>query len=377
MSYSLEVLLYRTLTTDSSLIASLATFNSLPAVFEGEAPIDTDQKWEITHDLQFPRIVYYSSIQEDSARFLMGNIFVDVYISSKSVTGPESIEALVKNALSGTFFESINGTESLSWIRSDPITDIDGFINGLHMTFNRIGFPSQEVYNPLDAVTDSGVLTGGSATFTICSSKTYATNQWKFGSISITHGGLTYVRPVLSNTSTTITFATIGVTLIAGDTYIVTEVPLLADPVLALFTYLKVVMPNCYYIEGSPQLTDVWKPTAIKPAFYFRVDSVNVKQFSLSINLYQMSLALHIFAPLTQDRFPLMKFLLESFANARQFLMNNALYFNLFGNVKLNTKADPYINGQINLTGEYYLSKYVQDLSIEKLNHIYWRRIFS
>jgi hypothetical protein len=377
MSLSLEELIYRTLTTDSSLINALASFNSIPAVFEGEAPIDTDQKWGATHDFQFPRIVYYSSIQEDPARFLMGNIFVDIYISSKSLTGPESIEGLVKTALHGTFFESLNGTESLSWIRSDPITDIDGFINGLHMTFNRIGFPSQEVYNPADAVTDSGVLTGGSTTTIVCSTKAYGINQWKFGSVSIVHGGTTYVRPVLSNTSTVITFASVGVTLIAGDTYIVTEVPLLPDPILALFDYLKVAIPSCYYIEGSPQLIDVWKPTAIKPAFYFRVDGLNVKQFSLSINLYQMNIALHIFAPLTQDRFKLMKHLVELLANARQFTMNNTLSFNLFGNIKLNAKADPYITGQINLTGEYYMSKYIEDLTIEKLNHIYWRRIFS
>ena len=68
---------------------------------------------------------------------------------------------------------------------------------------------------------DSGTLSGGSATTVVDSTRVWATNLWLGGKVEVIHvaDGKHYFADITGNNATTLTFATVGVTLAAGDTY--------------------------------------------------------------------------------------------------------------------------------------------------------------
>ncbi len=68
---------------------------------------------------------------------------------------------------------------------------------------------------------DSGTLTGGSATTVVDTTRAWATDLWKGGKVEVIHlaDGKHYFADITGNNATTLTFASVGVTLAAGDTY--------------------------------------------------------------------------------------------------------------------------------------------------------------
>jgi hypothetical protein len=75
------------------------------------------------------------------------------------------------------------------------------------------------------SVSDAGTATGGTATSLIDTTKDWEVNLLAGDIIKVTHAGIDYERTITSNTANTLNFATLGVTVVAGDSYQVISNP--------------------------------------------------------------------------------------------------------------------------------------------------------
>jgi len=66
---------------------------------------------------------------------------------------------------------------------------------------------------------DKGTATGGSTTTLVDSTKSWAVDIWKGSLVLVQRGAIGYVAKVITNDATTLSFAAIGATVTAGDTY--------------------------------------------------------------------------------------------------------------------------------------------------------------
>lgn len=149
---TIEELIYQTLITSPELATKLATYNTAPAVFEKQAPEDSSRGW----GNQYPRITYLAVFQEDPERKVSGSVTFEIYTMLDDETGPEVIEAELKQLLDGTFFETDIGTLATRWQRADPWDQIDGQVTGLTVIFDLLAFPKQTMptAGPEDLIPD-------------------------------------------------------------------------------------------------------------------------------------------------------------------------------------------------------------------------------
>jgi hypothetical protein len=98
-----------------------------------------------------------------------------------------------------------------------PITEQIRLANGTTTTLTAL--LSDIISRLTEFNNDSGILTNGSATTVVDTTRSWATDIWKGAKVEVIHGGIHYFADVTGNNATTLTFATVGVTLIAGDTY--------------------------------------------------------------------------------------------------------------------------------------------------------------
>ena len=68
-------------------------------------------------------------------------------------------------------------------------------------------------------VIDEGIATGGTATTLIDTTKNWEVDLYEGSIVEIIHAGTSYQRTVTENTATQLTFATLGVAVVAGDVY--------------------------------------------------------------------------------------------------------------------------------------------------------------
>lgn len=125
----------------------IARYCGLPAVFNTNAPDDTDVFWESEN--QFPRIIFELNMQADAERKVSGRLFVDVMcLNTLEDVSPEEMEAAVKAAVDGCFFSNQKMTISAQWNRSDAFNQKDSEVVGTTMTFDVMAYPVQETENP-------------------------------------------------------------------------------------------------------------------------------------------------------------------------------------------------------------------------------------
>ena len=134
-------------------LPDLAVYDGVPAIFEQQAPEDTDPDWE---GMQYGRVVYDLRMQDDPARKVSGFLrIMTAYIDAEEL---KLAEHLLQEAFDRTFFSS-GLTIATTWQKTEPFvtsgkTDMDVFGNILY--FDVDAFPVKKIYPA-----GSGTVTGG------------------------------------------------------------------------------------------------------------------------------------------------------------------------------------------------------------------------
>ena len=155
----IEQALYNHLITQASLLPYLATYNGQPAVFNQEAPADTDELWG--SGPQYARIVFAVDIQGDPERTMGGTLAVDIMckkfvIPEEDVEPseddteqfPEDIEPIVRPLIHGYFFSNGMFVVAAQWKNSSYFTEATDHIAGCTITFDLLAFPVLTTANP-------------------------------------------------------------------------------------------------------------------------------------------------------------------------------------------------------------------------------------
>lgn len=140
----IETVLLQHLQEQEDLKTYLATYAGLPAIFNQEAPPDTDENWSSE---QYGRIVFFLNMQDDPSRMISGTLTVDVICKSGEQI-PEEIEPFANEAIDGYFFTSDNVTIAAQWRASDYFTEATGKTNGVTLTFDLMAFPYRATIYP-------------------------------------------------------------------------------------------------------------------------------------------------------------------------------------------------------------------------------------
>lgn len=141
----IEQVLRTHLKTQRELADMLATYNGEPAVFNQQAPDDTDPGW--AQESQYGRIVFMLDIRDDQERILVGNLTVDASLENGQGE-PEDIERIVREAVNGYFFSTDEVTMAAVWTSSQYFTDPKDEVDGVTLVFTLYSFPNQETSGP-------------------------------------------------------------------------------------------------------------------------------------------------------------------------------------------------------------------------------------
>jgi hypothetical protein len=146
---TLEEQLYARLTSESALNSYLATFGGKPAVFERQAPPDTDRGWSAA---QYPRIDYTVDWSEDPERKTQGTLEINTWCLLTTSTPPESVERRIRDVLDGSIFKpAIEPITAFKWRASNPFeagNEKQGLVIGITLMFDLLSFPTQTTYEP-------------------------------------------------------------------------------------------------------------------------------------------------------------------------------------------------------------------------------------
>lgn len=134
----IEQALYEHLQACPDLAALLTTYNGLPAVFNQEAPSDTDPLW--APGAQYSRLVFAVDIQGDPERTMGGTLTVDVFCKDDEAY-PEDLEPVVRAAIDGYFFSNGTFTVAAQWKNSSYFTAPTERVTGCTLAFALLGFP--------------------------------------------------------------------------------------------------------------------------------------------------------------------------------------------------------------------------------------------
>lgn len=124
----------------------LATYCDRMAIFNQEAPADTDTGWE-ENESQYGRIVFALDLSDDPERKYSGNLMVDI-MCEKDVQEPEELEPLVRSLIDGYFFSTNEITMAAQWSGSNYFTEPTKKIVGVTLTFGLLAFPVQTTTEP-------------------------------------------------------------------------------------------------------------------------------------------------------------------------------------------------------------------------------------
>lgn len=142
----IEELLIKHLQEEGQELSSyLATFGGKLAIFNQEAPKDTDAGWG--EKTQYGRIVFDIDTTQDTERKVSGVLLVDISCE-KSQTPPEYIEPIVKELIDGYFFTTQELTMAAQWKASNYFTEPTKKVNGVTLSFDLLAFPSQLTTDP-------------------------------------------------------------------------------------------------------------------------------------------------------------------------------------------------------------------------------------
>lgn len=143
-----EELIYKHVIENDSIKNLLATYYGKPAFFYQEAPSDVDEGWEKE---QFPRCDYTLELQADTERRLVGQLYVNIYVTDDCEHDLIDVQEHVIECLTNLFVsDKDQGTICLIW------KSVDDFVManekpkayGTTLSFDAMHFPSQFSYTP-------------------------------------------------------------------------------------------------------------------------------------------------------------------------------------------------------------------------------------
>ncbi len=120
------------------LAALLTSYAGKPAVFNQEAPPDSDPLWNTGG--QYARVVFALSALGDPARAMGGNLMIDVQCATGQQQ-PEDIEPIVRRLIDGYFFSGDGVTMAAQWEDSQYFTEPEVQVCGVTLTFALLAFP--------------------------------------------------------------------------------------------------------------------------------------------------------------------------------------------------------------------------------------------
>lgn len=134
----IEQALLTHLSAQTELTDFLAVYADEPAVFNQEAPADTDKGWE--PGPQYGRIVFAVDLQGDPARTLGGILSVDI-LCKEDEQYPEDIEPIVRKLIHGYFFSSGTFAVAAQFRNSNYFTQPTDHVTGCTVSFDLLAFP--------------------------------------------------------------------------------------------------------------------------------------------------------------------------------------------------------------------------------------------
>lgn len=134
----IEQSLYEHLKAQPELAELLTNYNGEPAIFNQEAPPDTDTLWSSVS--QYARIVFAEDLQGDPERVMGGTLVVDVMCHEGDPL-PEEIEPVIRRLIHGYFFSNGTFTVAAQWKVSQPFTEPTDEVIGCTISFELLGFP--------------------------------------------------------------------------------------------------------------------------------------------------------------------------------------------------------------------------------------------
>lgn len=134
----IEQALYEHLQEQEDLLPFLATYGEKMAIFNQEAPADSDEAW--ADGPQYGRIVFFVNLDGDPARTVGGTLTVDI-LCKKDEQFPEEVEPILRNLVHGYFFSSYTSVVSAQWKSSIPFTGPEEDVTGCTVTFDLLSFP--------------------------------------------------------------------------------------------------------------------------------------------------------------------------------------------------------------------------------------------
>ncbi len=130
--------IYEHLLSDRELSGLLTSYGGKPAVFNQEAPPDTDALW--AGGPQYGRIVFALDFQGDPGRAIGGSLSVDVQCQNGRLF-PEELEPVVRKLIDGCFYSDSGCTMAAQWVDSRYFTEPTMQVSGVTLTFSLLAFP--------------------------------------------------------------------------------------------------------------------------------------------------------------------------------------------------------------------------------------------
>lgn len=134
---------------ENLLLPYLATYGKYMAIFNQEAPADSDEAWG--DGPQYGRIVFAVDLQGDSERTMGGVLSVDI-MCKEDEQFPEEIEPIIRSLIHGYFFSNGTFTVSAQWKNSSYFTEAPKKVTGCTVTFDLLAFPVITTSAPEDVV---------------------------------------------------------------------------------------------------------------------------------------------------------------------------------------------------------------------------------
>ena len=140
----IEQALQQHLQAQEELRPYLAQYADQMAIFNQEAPADTDQFWG--DGSQYGRVVYAVDLQGDPERTLGGMLVVDIQCEEDKQF-PEEIEPILRPLIHGYFFSNQRFVVSAQWKNTSYFTEPTQKVTGCTVAFDLLAFPISN-YSP-------------------------------------------------------------------------------------------------------------------------------------------------------------------------------------------------------------------------------------
>lgn len=143
---NLKELIYKKLKSTSKLTELCAKYDEHPAIFDTEAPADTQKGWD--GKSQYPRITYICDMQANEERASMGTLSIMVYTERTSMVILE-LEALVKECFRDIIMNpDEGGPYCFAWARTEPFLLEGNNVMGEAIDFDLMEYCPQETTDP-------------------------------------------------------------------------------------------------------------------------------------------------------------------------------------------------------------------------------------